>query len=41
MAAYRLRSRYRLLLRDEIGRTVADPAEIDGEIAALLAAIGT
>ena len=41
MAAHRLRGRYRQLLRDEIGRTVADPAEIDGEIAALLAAIGT
>jgi RNA polymerase sigma-70 factor (ECF subfamily) len=41
MAAFRLRGRYRQLLRDEIGRTVADPAEIDGEIAALLAAIGT
>jgi RNA polymerase sigma factor (sigma-70 family) len=41
MAASRLRGRYRQLLRDEIGRTVADPAEVDEEIAALLAAIGT
>ena len=41
MAAHRLRGRYRQLLRDEIGRTVADPAEVDDEIAALLAAIGT
>ena len=40
MAASRLRGRYRQLLRDEIGRTVADPAEVDEEIAALLAAIG-
>jgi RNA polymerase sigma-70 factor (ECF subfamily) len=39
MAAHRLRARYRELLRDEIARTVADPAEIDVEIGALLAAL--
>ena len=39
MAAHRLRGRYRERLRDEIGRTVADPAEIDAEIGALLEAL--
>ena len=35
MVASRLRGRYAYqLLRDEIGRTVADPAEVDEEIAA-------
>jgi RNA polymerase sigma-70 factor (ECF subfamily) len=38
-AAHRLRARYRELLREEIGRTVEDPAEIDAEIAAMLAAL--
>ncbi len=38
-AAHRLRSRYRQLLRDEVGRTVSDPAEIDGEITELLSAL--
>jgi DNA-directed RNA polymerase specialized sigma24 family protein len=39
MAAHRLRARYRERLRDEIARTVADPAEIDDEIRALLGAL--
>jgi RNA polymerase sigma-70 factor (ECF subfamily) len=39
MAAHRLRTRYRQRLRDEIARTVADPAEIDDEIRTLLAAL--
>jgi len=39
MAAHRLRARYRQRLRDEIARTVADPAEIDDEIRTLLAAL--
>jgi DNA-directed RNA polymerase specialized sigma24 family protein len=39
MAAHRIRGRYRERLRDEIGRTVADPAEIDDEIGALLEAL--
>lgn len=39
MAAHRLRARYRERLREEIARTVADPAEIDDEIGALLAAL--
>jgi RNA polymerase sigma-70 factor (ECF subfamily) len=39
MAAHRLRSRYRELLRAEIALTVDDPAEVDAEIAALLDAL--
>jgi DNA-directed RNA polymerase specialized sigma24 family protein len=39
MAAHRLRARYRQRLRDEIARTVADPAEIDDEIRILLDAL--
>jgi RNA polymerase sigma factor (sigma-70 family) len=40
VAAHRLRSRYRELLRDEIAQTVADPSEIDDEIRELFAALG-
>jgi DNA-directed RNA polymerase specialized sigma24 family protein len=36
---HRLRKRYSALLREEVGRTVADPAEIDGEIHALCEAL--
>ena len=32
---HRLRKRYSVLLREEVARTVSDPAEIDGEIHAL------
>ncbi|HXP62565.1 MAG TPA: sigma-70 family RNA polymerase sigma factor [Dongiaceae bacterium] len=32
VAIHRLRQRYREVLRDEIGQTVSDPAEIDGEM---------
>ena len=39
-AVYRLRRRYAELLREEIAATVADPAEVDGEIRFLLAALG-
>jgi RNA polymerase sigma-70 factor (ECF subfamily) len=39
VAAHRFRRRYRQLLREEVARTVADPAEIDGEIADLLLAL--
>jgi len=39
MAASRLRGRYRSILREEIGRTVADPAEIDDEIRELLGSL--
>jgi RNA polymerase sigma factor (sigma-70 family) len=37
MAVHRLRKRYRQLLREEIGQTVADPAEIDDELTQLFA----
>jgi DNA-directed RNA polymerase specialized sigma24 family protein len=36
-AAHRLRARYRTLLREEIGRTLADPAGIESEIHDLFA----
>ncbi len=36
-AACRLRARYRALLREEVGRTLHDPAEIDQEIRDLFA----
>jgi len=39
VAAHRLRARYRELLREEVARTVADPADIDGELADLIAAV--
>jgi RNA polymerase sigma-70 factor (ECF subfamily) len=40
-AAHRLRNRYRELIREEIGRTVDDPSEIDGEIASLFTALSS
>jgi len=40
VAVHRLRRRYRDLLREEIGRIVGDPSEIDGEIQALFTALG-
>jgi len=36
---HRLRKRYTVLLREEVSRTVSDPAEIDGEIHALCEAL--
>ena len=36
---HRLRKRYSAHLRQEVGRTVSDPAEIDGEIHALCEAL--
>ena len=39
VAAHRLRSRYAELLRGEISRTVAGPAEMEAELAALRAAL--
>ncbi len=39
VAARRLRLRYRQLLREEVGRTTCDPAEIDEEIDELLIAL--
>lgn len=38
VAVHRLRKRYRLLLREEITRTLADPAMVDEELRALFAA---
>ncbi len=39
MAASRLRKRYGEILREEIARAVADPADVEGEIRALFAAL--
>ena len=39
-AAHRLRRRYRELLREEVARTLDDPAEVDEEIRSLFAALG-
>jgi DNA-directed RNA polymerase specialized sigma24 family protein len=39
MAASRLRRRYGEILREEIGLTVADPADVEGEVRALFAAL--
>jgi len=39
VAVHRLRSRYRDLLREEIGHTVADPAEVEDEIRHLFQAL--
>jgi RNA polymerase sigma-70 factor (ECF subfamily) len=36
---HRLRKRYTFILREEVGRTVSDPAEVDGEIHALCDAL--
>jgi RNA polymerase sigma-70 factor (ECF subfamily) len=41
VAVHRLRGRYRELLREEIGRTVATPEEIEEEIRGLFAALGS
>jgi DNA-directed RNA polymerase specialized sigma24 family protein len=39
-AAHRLRRRYRVLLRQEVARTLDDPADLDAEIQSLFAALG-
>ena len=36
-AAYRLRARYRTLLREEVARTFYDPSQVDEEIRELFA----
>jgi RNA polymerase sigma factor (sigma-70 family) len=36
---HRLRKRYTAMLREEVGRTVSDPEEVDGEIHALINAL--
>jgi RNA polymerase sigma-70 factor (ECF subfamily) len=39
VAAHRLRARYRDLLREEVARTVVDPAEVDAELSDLIGAL--
>jgi RNA polymerase sigma-70 factor (ECF subfamily) len=39
-ASYRMRARYREILRDEISKTVSGPEEIDGELRCLLRCFG-
>lgn len=39
VAVHRLRERYRQALRDEIGQTVTDPADVEDELMALRAAL--
>jgi RNA polymerase sigma-70 factor (ECF subfamily) len=39
VAVHRLRARYRELLREEVAHTVADPAEVNAELAELLTAL--
>ena len=39
-AVHRLRKRYRALLRDEVARTLGDPADVDAELRSLFAALG-
>ncbi len=39
VAVHRLRRRYRELFREEIARTVADPAEVDAELRHLIAVL--
>ncbi len=41
VAAHRLRARYRTLLREEVARTVGDPAEVDAEMADLMAVLSS
>ena len=40
-AVHRLRKRFRELFRDEVSSTVADPAEVDDEMRAVIAALGS
>jgi len=40
VAVHRLRKRYRELLRNEVARTLADPAMVDEELRVLLGAFG-
>ena len=39
VAAHRMRSRYREMLREEVAQTIADPSEVDQEIRDLFAAL--
>jgi RNA polymerase sigma factor (sigma-70 family) len=40
-AVHRLRKRFRELFREEVAGTVADPAEVDAEMRAVIAALGS
>ena len=40
-AAYRLRARYRLLLREEIAHTVAEPSDVEDELRHFIAILQT
>jgi DNA-directed RNA polymerase specialized sigma24 family protein len=39
VAAHRMRTRYRELLREEVGRTVVDPDEVDAELSDLIVSL--
>jgi RNA polymerase sigma-70 factor (ECF subfamily) len=41
VAVHRLRGRYREILRDEIAQTLDDPADVEDEVRALFAALGS
>ncbi len=41
VAAHRLRARYREVLREEVGRTVEDPAEVDAELGDLITSLAS
>lgn len=41
VAAHRMRKRYRELLREEVGRTLAEPGDVDQEIRDLFGALGS
>lgn len=41
VAAHRMRKRYRELLREEVGRTLAEPGDVDEELQDLFAALGS
>jgi DNA-directed RNA polymerase specialized sigma24 family protein len=41
VTVHRYRARYRALLRDEIGRTVSDPADVEQEITTLIEALAS
>jgi RNA polymerase sigma-70 factor (ECF subfamily) len=40
VAVHRLRKRYRLLLREEIAQTLADPSTVEEELQSLREALG-
>ena len=40
LQVHRMRQRYRSLIEEEIGQTVTEPSEINGELEHLMAAIG-